>query len=163
MVRDLARQLKKRVKLEIIGKLTMVTRDILRKLEAPLTQILRNSIDHGIEFPDERVAKGKPPEGTIHLEATHRFGMLSITISDDGKGIILDNLRESIVTKGLVTEEMSQQLNEAELMEFIFLPNFSTANQVTEISGRGVGLNIAKTMVQEVGVIFRLFLNLDRA
>ena len=163
MVRDLARQLKKRVKLEIIGKLTMVDRDILRKLEAPLTQILRNSIDHGIEFPDERVAKGKPPEGTIHLEATHRFGMLSITISDDGKGIILDNLRESIVTKGLVTEEMSQQLNEAELMEFIFLPNFSTANQVTEISGRGVGLNIAKTMVQEVGVIFRLFLNLDRA
>ena len=151
MVRDLARQLKKRVKLEIIGKLTMVDRDILRKLEAPLTQILRNSIDHGIEFPDERVAKGKPPEGTIHLEATHRFGMLSITISDDGKGIILDNLRESIVTKGLVTEEMSQQLNEAELMEFIFLPNFSTANQVTEISGRGVGLNIAKTMVQEVG------------
>ncbi|MGK7879240.1 MAG: response regulator [Crocosphaera sp.] len=151
MVRDLARQLKKRVKLEIIGKLTMVDRDILRKLEAPLTQILRNAIDHGIEFPDERVAQGKPPEGTISLEANHRFGMLSITISDDGKGIDLDKLRASIVKKGLVTEEMSWELNEAELMEFIFLPNFSTANQVTEISGRGVGLNIAKTMVQEVG------------
>ncbi|MGK7957830.1 MAG: response regulator [Crocosphaera sp.] len=151
MVRDLARQLKKRVKLEIVGKLTMVDRDILRKLEAPLTQILRNSIDHGIEFPNERTAQGKPPEGTIHLEAAHRFGMLSITISDDGKGIELEKLRASIVKKGLVTEEMSRQLNEAELMEFIFLPNFSTANQVTEISGRGVGLNIAKTMVQEVG------------
>ncbi len=151
MVRDLARQLKKRVKLEIIGKSTMVDRDILRKLEAPLTQILRNAIDHGIEFPDERVAQGKPPEGTISLEANHRFGMLSITISDDGKGIDLDKLRASIVKKGLVTEEMSWELNEAELMEFIFLPNFSTANQVTEISGRGVGLNIAKTMVQEVG------------
>ncbi|WP_107666449.1 chemotaxis protein CheA [Cyanothece sp. BG0011] len=151
MVRDLARQLNKRVKLEIIGKATMVDRDILRKLEAPLTQILRNAIDHGIEFPDERVAKGKPPEGTIYLEAAHRFGMLSITISDDGKGIELDKLRQSIVKKGLVTEEMARQLNEAELMEFIFLPNFSTANQVTEISGRGVGLNIAKTMVQEVG------------
>ncbi|MDJ0661688.1 MAG: hybrid sensor histidine kinase/response regulator [Crocosphaera sp.] len=151
MVRDLARQLNKRVKLEIVGKLTMVDRDILRKLEAPLTQILRNGIDHGIEFPDERVAKGKPPEGTIRLEAAHRFGMLSITISDDGKGIELEKLRESIVKKGLVTQEMSRQLNEAELMEFIFLPNFSTANQVTEISGRGVGLNIAKTMVQEVG------------
>ncbi|MDJ0600196.1 MAG: hybrid sensor histidine kinase/response regulator [Crocosphaera sp.] len=151
MVRDLARQLKKRVKLEIVGKLTMVDRDILRKLEAPLTQILRNAIDHGIECPDERIAKGKPPEGTIRLEAAHRFGMLSITISDDGKGISLDKLRESIVKKGLVTPEMSQQLNEAELMEFIFLPNFSTTNQVTEISGRGVGLNIAKTMVQEVG------------
>ena len=120
MVRDLARQLKKRVKLEIIGKLTMVDRDILRQLEAPLTQILRNSIDHGIEFPDERVAQGKPPEGTMSLEATHRFGMLSITISEDGKGISLDKLRASIVKKGLVTEEMSRQLNEAELMEFIF-------------------------------------------
>ncbi|MDJ0845683.1 hybrid sensor histidine kinase/response regulator [Crocosphaera sp.] len=151
MVRDLARQLNKRVKLEIVGKLTMVDRDILRKLEAPLTQILRNGIDHGIELPDERVAKGKPREGTIRLEAAHRFGMLSITIADDGKGIELEKLRQSIVKKGLVTEEMSRQLNEAELMEFIFLPNFSTANQVTEISGRGVGLNIAKTMVQEVG------------
>ncbi|WP_300502850.1 hybrid sensor histidine kinase/response regulator [Crocosphaera sp.] len=151
MVRDLARQLKKQVKLEIIGKLTMVDRDILRKLEAPLTQILRNAIDHGIEFPDERVAQGKPPEGTISLEANHRFGMLSITISDDGKGIDLDKLRASIIKKGLVTEEMCRELNETELMEFIFLPNFSTANQVTEISGRGVGLNIAKTMVQEVG------------
>ncbi|MEA5511604.1 hybrid sensor histidine kinase/response regulator [Crocosphaera sp. UHCC 0190] len=151
MVRDLARQLNKRVKLEVLGKLTMVDRDILRKLEAPLTQILRNAIDHGIEFPQERIAKGKPPEGTIHLEAAHRFGMLSITISDDGKGIALDKLRESIVDKGLVTADMARQLNETELMEFIFLPNFSTANKVTEISGRGVGLNIAKTMVQEVG------------
>ncbi len=151
MVRDLARQLNKRVKLEIIGKSTMVDRDILRKLEAPLTQIIRNAIDHGIEFPDERIAKGKPPEGIIHLEAAHRFGMLSITISDDGKGISLDKLRSSIIKKGLVTDEMAGQLNEAELMEFIFLPNFSTAKQVTEISGRGVGLNIAKTMVQEVG------------
>ena len=151
MVRDLARKLNKRVKLEIVGKSTMVDRDILRKLEAPLTQIIRNAIDHGIEFPDERIAKGKPPEGTIHLEAAHRFGMLSITISDDGKGISLDKLRKSIVKKELVTDEMARQLNEVELMEFIFLPNFSTATQVTEISGRGVGLNIAKTMVQEVG------------
>ncbi|MDJ0510682.1 MAG: hybrid sensor histidine kinase/response regulator, partial [Crocosphaera sp.] len=151
MVRDLARQLNKRVKLEIVGKSTMVDRDILRKLEAPLTQIIRNAIDHGIEFPDERIANGKSSEGTIHLEAAHRFGMLSITISDDGKGIALEKLRASIVKKGLVTDEMSHQLNEAELMEFIFLPNFSTAKQVTEISGRGVGLNIAKTMVQEVG------------
>ncbi|MGK7939555.1 MAG: response regulator [Crocosphaera sp.] len=151
MVRDLARHLNKRVKLEIVGKSTMVDRDILRKLEAPLTQIIRNAIDHGIELPNERIAEGKPAEGTIHLEAAHRFGMLSITISDDGKGIALEKLRESIVKKGLVTDEMSHQLNEAELMEFIFLPNFSTARQVTEISGRGVGLNIAKTMVQEVG------------
>jgi two-component system sensor histidine kinase and response regulator WspE len=151
MVRDLARQLNKRVKLEIVGKSTMVDRDILRKLEAPLTQILRNGVDHGIEFPHERIENGKIPEGTIHLEAAHRFGMLSITVSDDGKGISLEKLRQSIVEKGLVTLEMAQDLNETELMEFIFLPSFSTANQITEISGRGVGLNIAKTMVQEVG------------
>lgn len=151
MIRDLSRKLNKRVKLEVVGKLTMVDRDILRKLEAPLTQILRNAIDHGIEFPQERLAKGKSPEGTITLEAAHRFGMLSIAVSDDGRGISLDKLRESIVEKGLVNAEMSSQLSEAELMEFIFLPSFSTANKVTEISGRGVGLNIAKTMVQEVG------------
>ncbi|GBF80830.1 hybrid sensor histidine kinase/response regulator [Aphanothece sacrum] len=151
MVRDLARQLNKRVKLEIVGKSTMVDRDILRKLEAPLTQILRNAIDHGIEFPHERIEQGKSPEGTIHLEAAHRFGMLLITVSDDGKGISLEKLRKSIVEKGLVTQQMAQELNETELMEFIFLPSFSTANQITEISGRGVGLNIAKTMVQEVG------------
>lgn len=151
MVRDISRKLNKRVKLEIAGRMTMVDRDILRKLEAPLTHILSNSIDHGIESPEERVKKGKPPEGHILLEASHRFGMLSINVIDDGRGIELEKLRQSIVDKGLVPAEMAKQLNEAELMEFIFLPNFSTSKTVTDISGRGVGLNIAKTMVQEVG------------
>lgn len=151
MIRDLARKLNKEVKLEIVGKATSVDRDILKKLEAPLTHILRNAMDHGIELPAERIAAGKPSEGTIRLEAFHRGGMLAITIADDGRGINPENLRQKIINKNLATSEMAAQFTDAELMEFLFLPGFSTAKQVTEISGRGVGLDIAKSMAQEVG------------
>ena len=151
MIRDLARQLNKQVKLEILGKSTSVDRDILKKLEAPLTHILRNAVDHGLEMPDERIKAGKTPTGTIRLEALHRGGMLAITIVDDGRGINPEQLRHKIISKNLATPEMVAQLNDAELMEFIFLPGFSTATEVTEISGRGVGLDIAKSMAQEVG------------
>lgn len=155
MVRDLARQLHKQVKLEIIGSSTPVDRDILQKLEAPLTHILRNSIDHGIELPEERNAAGKPAAGTVKIEAVHRGGMLSIIVADDGKGMGLEQLRSQIISKNLTTAEMATQLTENELMEFLFLPGFSTADRVTEISGRGVGLDVAKTMVQEVGGTLR--------
>ncbi|MCT7950051.1 hybrid sensor histidine kinase/response regulator [Ancylothrix sp. C2] len=151
MIRDLARKLNKQVKLEILGKSTPVDRDILKKLEAPLTHILRNAVDHGLEMPDERINCGKMPEGTIRLEAFHRGGMLAITIADDGRGMNLEQLRQKIITKNLASAEMAAQLSDAELMEFIFLPGFSTAKQVTEISGRGVGLDIAKSMAAEVG------------
>jgi two-component system sensor histidine kinase and response regulator WspE len=151
MIRDLARKLNKQVKLEILGKSTPVDRDILKKLEAPLTHILRNAVDHGLEMPNDRITAGKPPEGTIHLEAFHRGGMLSITIRDDGRGIDIEKLRVKVSDKGLSTPEVAAQLTESELMEFLFLPGFSTAKQVTEISGRGVGLDIAKSMAQEVG------------
>ena len=151
MIRDLARKLNKQVRLEIVGKTTPVDRDILKKLEAPLTHILRNSTDHGIELPEERIAMGKSPEGMIRLEAFHRGGMLAITVSDDGRGINPEQLRQKIINKNLATTEMAAQFTDAELMEFLFLPGFSTAKQVTEISGRGVGLDIAKSMAQEVG------------
>ncbi len=159
MVRDLGKSLSKQAKLDIVGKNTQVDRDILEKLDAPLTHILRNAIDHGIGTPQERAAAGKPPRGTIRLEAAHRSGMLSIIIADDGKGMDLEHLRQKVVKKGLVSEEMSQQLSEAELMEFIFLPGFSTAGQVTEISGRGVGLDIAQSMAHEVGGTVRAISN----
>jgi two-component system sensor histidine kinase and response regulator WspE len=151
MVRDMARQLDKRIKLEIIGKTTLVDRDILERLEAPLTHILRNAIDHGIETPQERLAAGKPETGTIRIEVMHRAGMLLITVSDDGRGIDLEFLRQEIVSKNLATPEMAAKLSEAELMEFLFLPGFSTAKTVTEISGRGVGLDVAHSTVREVG------------
>jgi two-component system sensor histidine kinase and response regulator WspE len=155
MVRDLSRQIGKQVKLEILGKSTQVDRDILEKLEAPLTHILRNAVDHGIELPEERIALGKPPEGIIRLEAVHRGGMLSLTITDDGRGVDLEKLRQKIVNQGMVNPDMASKLTEPELIEFLFLPGFSTAQKVTEISGRGVGLDVVQSMIQEVGGILR--------
>jgi two-component system, chemotaxis family, sensor histidine kinase and response regulator WspE len=151
MVRDISRQLNKQVKLEIIGKSTSVDRDILSKLEAPLTHILRNAIDHGIEMPEDRLALGKPAEGSVRLEAFHRGGMLSVTIADDGKGIDAETVRQRIIQQNLAPAEVAARMTDAELMEFLFLPGFSLSRQVTELSGRGVGLDIAKSMVQEVG------------
>ncbi len=155
MVRDLSRQIGKQVKLEILGKSTQVDRDILEKLEAPLTHILRNAVDHGIELPEDRIALGKPPEGIIRLEAVHRGGMLSLTITDDGRGVDLEKLRQKIVNQGMVNSDMASKLTEPELIEFLFLPGFSTAQKVTEISGRGVGLDVVQSMIQEVGGILR--------
>jgi two-component system sensor histidine kinase and response regulator WspE len=151
MLRDLARQLNKQVNLEIIGKTTSVDRDILIKLEAPLTHILRNAVDHGLETTQERIALGKPSIGNIKLEAFHRGGMLAITISDDGRGIDIEKLRAKVIDRGFASAEVAEKMSESELLEFLFLPGFSTAKQVTEISGRGVGLDIAKSMTQEVG------------
>lgn len=151
MVRDLARSLGKKVKLEVLGKATQVDRDILDRLEAPLNHLLRNAVDHGIEGPDQRRAAGKPDEGTVRLEARHLAGMLSIAVSDDGRGIDLDALRGTVVEKNLATAEMTARMTESELLDFLFLPGFSTARQLTEISGRGVGLDVVQSMVQEVG------------
>jgi two-component system sensor histidine kinase and response regulator WspE len=151
MVRDLARSLGKKVKLEIVGKATQVDRDILDRLEAPLNHLLRNAVDHGIGEPDQRRAAGKPEEGTVRLEARHLAGMLSISVSDDGRGIDLDALRTTVVEKNLATAEMTARMTESELLDFLFLPGFSTAKQVTEISGRGVGLDVVQSMVQDVG------------
>ncbi|MBA2748759.1 MAG: Hpt domain-containing protein, partial [Tatlockia sp.] len=151
MIRDIARKLNKQVKLDIIGKLTAVDRDILKKLEAPLTHILRNAVDHGIELPEVRLASGKPAMGTIRLEAVHRGGMLAIVVADDGKGITPEMLRQQVIDKKLVTAEVAAKLTDNELMEFLFLSGFSLSKQVSELSGRGVGLDIAKSMAQEVG------------
>jgi len=155
MMRDIARQLGKQVRFEILGKATEVDRDILERLEAPLTHLLRNAIDHGLETPAERIAVGKSPEGTIRIEAGHRAGMLSLTISDDGRGVDLEELRQKVISRQLATPQMAVQLSEAEILEFLFLPGFSTAKTVTEISGRGVGLDIAQSMVQQVGGTLR--------
>ncbi len=155
MIRDLARELDKKVKFDIIGKSTEVDRDILEKLEAPLSHLLRNALDHGIESPEERLNADKPEAGSLRLEAAHRSGMLMITVSDDGQGVDLNDLRLKILEKGLTNAEMVDKLSEAELMEFLFLPGFSTLDSVTEISGRGVGLDVVHNMVHEVRGIVR--------
>ncbi len=150
MVRDVARSLKKKVKLEINGLSTQVDRDVLEMLKAPLSHLLRNAIDHGIEMPEERLKAEKPEQGTIRLEAYHRAGMLSVNVTDDGKGVDMSKLSEKIIAKGLTTEEMVDQMSESELLDFLFLPSFSTRDFVTEISGRGVGLDVVADSIREI-------------
>jgi two-component system sensor histidine kinase and response regulator WspE len=150
MVRDIARKLDKEVQLTIDGKDTPVDRDILEKIKAPIMHLVRNAVDHGIESPALRKAAKKPQEGTVHLSASHVGGMLTIIVEDDGKGVELDELRKKIVSRGLVAAEIAANLLEAELLEFLFLPDFSTKTEVTEISGRGVGLDVVRSLVQEV-------------
>ncbi len=146
LIRDMARQLDKQVRLEIDGLETNVDRDVLEKLEAPLTHLLRNALDHGIESPDVRQAAGKPAAGLIQLEVRHRAGMLAITITDDGRGMDVDRIRQKIVERGLSTAALTESMTPAEVLEFLFLPGFSTADKVTEYSGRGVGLGRSATI-----------------
>ena len=151
LVRDVSRSLGKQVRLEVRGEQTGVDRDILEKLEAPLSHLIRNALDHGIEQSDRREAAGKPPVGTILLEARHRAGMLQITVTDDGDGIDIGHLKSRAVTLGLVSPQVADQLSATELLEFLFLPGFSTKSVVTEISGRGVGLDVVQSMTKAVG------------
>jgi two-component system sensor histidine kinase and response regulator WspE len=150
MVRDVARSLGKKVRWQLVGESTQVDRDILDLLEAPLGHMLRNAIDHGIEAPAVRLARGKPEEGTLTLDARHTAGALLITVSDDGAGIDLDALRTSIVRKKLASAETAARLSETELLEFLLLPGFSLRDQVTEVSGRGVGLDAVHDVVKRV-------------
>lgn len=150
MVRDVARSLGKKVRWQLVGESTQVDRDILDLLEAPLGHMLRNALDHGIEAPAVRIASGKPEEGTLTLDARHTAGALLITVSDDGAGIDLDALRASIVRKKLASDETAARLSEAELLEFLLLPGFSLRDQVTDLSGRGVGLDAVHDVVKRV-------------
>jgi two-component system sensor histidine kinase and response regulator WspE len=150
LIRDLSKQMGKSVKFEILGKNTQVDRDILGKLEAPLTHLLQNAVDHGLEPPAERLAAGKSAEGSLKLEARHHAGRLTITVSDDGRGVDIGKMRKKIVAKGMASEETAARLSETELLDFLFLPGFSTADRLTEVSGRGVGLDVVRTYLHEV-------------
>ncbi|WP_438868027.1 hybrid sensor histidine kinase/response regulator [Pseudomonas sp. L1(2025)] len=150
MVRDLGRSLGKQVRLEIEGEKTQVDRDVLEKLEAPLTHLLRNAVDHGIEMPEQRVLAGKPAEGLIRLRASHQAGLLVLELSDDGNGVDLERLRGTIVDRHLSPLETALRLSEEELLTFLFLPGFSLRDKVTEVSGRGVGLDAVQHMVRQL-------------
>ena len=162
MVRDLARSLHKEVNLELAGETTQADREVLEKLEAPLTHLLRNAVDHGVELPAERRKSGKPPAGTVRLEARHNAGMLMVTVSDDGPGIDAETIRQTIVEKKLTTAEIAAKMTEAELLEFLFLPGFTLRSHVTEISGRGVGLDLVQSMVKDVGGRVRISSHVGR-
>ena len=150
MVRDIAKSLGKKATLEIHGLSVQVDRDVLEKMEAPMNHILRNALDHGIEPPAERIKAGKPEQAAIRVTAVHSEGMLSIMIDDDGRGIDIERLRKKVVEKKLVTPEMAAKLSEEELLEFLFLPSFSTKEEITDLSGRGVGLDVVLDTVQKL-------------
>lgn len=161
-VRDLARKLDKKVKLVIKGDRTQVDRDILERIEAPINHMVRNAIDHGMEVPAERRLRGKPEVGTITVEARHWAGMLTVTISDDGKGIDPEAIRRKVIAKRMVPQDVAASLSDNELFDFMFLPGFSTAEKVSEISGRGVGLDVVQTFVQEVSGTIRVISQLGK-
>ncbi|WP_420231667.1 hybrid sensor histidine kinase/response regulator [Pseudomonas sp. ABY48] len=150
MVRDLGRSLGKQVRLEIEGEKTQVDRDVLEQLEAPLTHLLRNAVDHGIEAPEQRILAGKSAEGLIRLRASHQAGLLVLELADDGAGVDLERVRRSIVERGLSPEQTAASLSEEELLTFLFLPGFSLRDKVTEVSGRGVGLDAVQHMVRQL-------------
>jgi two-component system, chemotaxis family, sensor histidine kinase and response regulator WspE len=162
MVRDVARTLGKEVRLEISGHATMVDRDILEQLDAPLGHLLRNAVDHGLEAPAERLAAGKPAEGLIRLDAHHSAGTLKIQISDDGRGVDPAKLRRVVVERGLTTAAVAEHLSEAELFEFLFLPGFTLKETVSDISGRGVGLDAVQASVRQVRGTVRVTSELGR-
>ena len=162
MIREVARDLGKQIRYEVRGEATGVDRDILDKLEAPLNHLIRNALDHAIEAPDDRRRAGKDPVGTIRLEARHSAGTLQIAVVDDGRGVDVNRLRAKVIERGLATEVMAERLSEAELLEFLFLPGFSTKEAVTEISGRGVGLDVVQDMVRTVGGVVRVASKIGR-
>jgi two-component system sensor histidine kinase and response regulator WspE len=162
MVRDLARSLGKHVKLEILGEATQVDRDILELLETPLAHLLRNGVDHGCEPPEVRVRLGKPAECSLRLEARHSAGVLLVSVTDDGPGVDLGQLRHGIVRKGLLSASAADKLSEPELLQFLFLPGFTLRDEVTEISGRGFGLDIVQNMIKNVRGAIRVQNQLGR-
>ncbi|TPW18491.1 MAG: two-component system chemotaxis family sensor histidine kinase and response regulator WspE [Halothiobacillaceae bacterium] len=150
IVRDVARSLGKQVELQMEGLDTQVDRDILERIEGLLGHLLNNAIDHGIETVDERRQAGKAEKGVITLSAYHHGGMLYIAIKDDGRGIDFDQLRKKVVQKGLVREAIAHNLTQQELADFMFLPGFSTRDEVSALSGRGVGLDVVQDVMQEM-------------
>jgi two-component system sensor histidine kinase and response regulator WspE len=150
MLRDLGRSLGKQVRLDIVGAATPVDRDVLERLDAPLGHLLRNALDHGIESAEQRRGAGKSAEGVVRLEARHSAGVLEITVSDDGRGIALDALRRAVVERRHTQAERVAALSESELLAFLFLPGFTLSERVTEISGRGVGLDVVQDMLKQL-------------
>ncbi|MBU9225699.1 hybrid sensor histidine kinase/response regulator [Burkholderia multivorans] len=157
IVRDLARSLGKQVRFSIVGEATQVDRDILDLLDAPLGHLLRNAIDHGVESPEARRAHGKPAEASVTLEARHSAGSLLVSVIDDGPGVDMDALRAAIVRQRLTDDETAARLSDPELLEFLLLPGFSMRDAVTDVSGRGVGLDAVQEMVRSVRGAVRIF------
>jgi two-component system chemotaxis sensor kinase CheA len=151
VVRDLAGNLGKTVELSLKGKEVELDKTIIEAIGDPLTHLVRNSVDHGIELPEDRVKAGKNPTGRIYLKAYHEAGQVNIEISDDGKGLDGQKLAATAVAKGLITEDQARMMSDKEKKNLIFMPGFSTAEKVTDVSGRGVGMDVVKTNLDRLG------------
>lgn len=150
VVRDLARSLKKEVNLELIGEETDLDKNLVEALADPLVHLVRNAVDHGVEMPDEREQAGKPRAGTVILSATQEGDHILLTIDDDGKGMDADVLRASAVTKGMMDEDAAARLDEKACYNLIFAPGFSTKTEISDVSGRGVGMDVVKTRITQL-------------
>jgi two-component system, chemotaxis family, sensor kinase CheA len=151
MVRDLCRTLGRQVRLELEGQETELDKSLLEAIKDPLTHAVRNALDHGIEPPETREAAGKNPEGTLRLRAAQEGSHVIIEVCDDGAGIAVERVRAKAIERGLITEERAAQQSERELLQLIFVPGFSTAAAVTNVSGRGVGMDVVRTNVERIG------------
>ncbi|MCX7930974.1 MAG: chemotaxis protein CheW [Rhodovarius sp.] len=156
LVRDLGQELGKKIALDMIGADTELDRQVLELIRDPLTHMVRNSADHGLERPEERRAAGKPETGRITLTALHEGGHIVVKISDDGRGLDTARIREKALRLGLATEAELAAMSEAEIHRFIFRPGFSTAAEVTAVSGRGVGMDVVKTNLERIGGVVEL-------
>ncbi len=151
IIRDVSRQLGKRIELEILGSEVELDRSLVELLTDPLTHILRNSADHAIEMPEERRRAGKPITGRIVLKACHQDGQVNISIQDDGRGIDSAKVRRKALDRGLISESQAEQMTERELVSLIFTPGFSTMDAVSELSGRGVGMDVVRSNTERMG------------
>ncbi|MFC5603084.1 chemotaxis protein CheW [Sporosarcina koreensis] len=151
MVRQLARDLDKKINLEIIGAETELDRTVIDEIGDPLVHLIRNALDHGIESPSERLAKGKPEEGTVTLRAYHSGNHVFIELEDDGAGINKDRVLQKALERGVVTEEIAATLTDRQIAELILASGFSTAEKITDVSGRGVGLDVVKSTIESLG------------
>lgn len=151
VVRDLSTSCGKLVRLEMEGKETELDKTIIEAIKDPLTHIVRNSVDHGIEMPEVREERGKTPEGCLRMRAYHEGGQVNIEITDDGGGIHLEKVKQKAVSKGLITNEQAARMTDHQASQLIFMPGFSTAEKVTNVSGRGVGMDVVKTNIEKIG------------
>jgi two-component system chemotaxis sensor kinase CheA len=151
LVRELARSMNKRVQLKIEGEDTEIDRALVEKLNECLVHLIRNAIDHGIEPPDERTAAGKPPEGLIEISASQSEGSVIVVVRDDGRGIDSNKIRRKAIERGLLTEEQASSLSDDDAIQFIFRSGFSTKEEVSEVSGRGVGMDAVKAAMEQIG------------